>query len=78
METRNVTIKEALMIAANNLGNIQVPIALHDQISSPVAEARKIILMCAEHITDEKEEDPLEEEIPEDEPELHNGNSYGE
>ena len=66
METRNVSVKEALSIAADNLGNIQLPVALLDSIGAPISEARKIILMCIEHIKDEPATESPAEEAPEE------------
>lgn len=60
-----MTVKEVLQITADELGNIQVPAALIEQIGLPLAGCRKNLLECISAIErDEHKSEEAEENVP--------------
>lgn len=61
MSERKMTIKEVLELVVNNLSGISVPIALTQQIATPISQSIKSINACLEAMARQEEQQENQE-----------------
>ena len=61
MSERKLTIKEVLEMVVNNLSGISVPVALTQQIATPISQSIKSINACLEAMARQEEQHESQE-----------------